>query len=226
MIPVAVVVVAAGAGRRFGSAKQFAALGGRPLIEWSLRAFEDHPGVGAIVLVLADEADRERYRREFPKVVDVVRGGARRQDSVTNGTARLGPARGGLVLVHDGARPLVDAGLISRVIEAAAAAGAAIPVVPPEDTVKETAGGFVVRTLDRARLGRVQTPQGFAFGLLERALAQARADGFHGTDEAALVERLGEAVAVVEGDPRNLKITTPLDLIIAEAILHENRHRV
>jgi 2-C-methyl-D-erythritol 4-phosphate cytidylyltransferase len=98
-----------------------------------------------------------------------------------------------------------------------------VPVVPPEDTIKEILEGRILRTLDRGRLGRVQTPQGFAYAILRRALARASEDGFTGTDESILVERLGLEVAAVDGDPRNLKVTTPLDLIFAEAVRHENR---
>jgi 2-C-methyl-D-erythritol 4-phosphate cytidylyltransferase len=223
MKSVAAVIVAAGEGRRFGAAKQFAALGGRPLVEWSLAAFQAHPFIETIVLVLPDDARKVFYQTKFSKLADVVPGGSERQDSVTNGFRRLDPAVTGIVLVHDGARPFVTADLIDRVTAAARETGAAVPVVPPEDTIKETAEGRIVRTLDRSRLGRAQTPQGFAYELLARALAAARRDGITGTDEAALVERLGEPVAAVAGDPRNLKITTPLDLEIAEVYGHENR---
>jgi len=223
---VGAVIVAAGAGRRFGGGKPFALLAGRPLVEWSLAAFEAHPLVQAIVLVLADDSGKVLYRTKFRKVIDVVRGGERRQDSVGCGFARLDPAATDVVLVHDGARPFVSAELIGRVVEAARLRGAAVPVVPVPDTIKEVDGGRVVRTIDRARFGRVQTPQAFSYPLLEKALAKARADGFRGTDDAVLIERCGAEVAVVEGDARNIKITTPLDLRIAEGLCHEDRPRV
>lgn len=215
----AALIVAAGAGRRFGGAKQFAYLKGQPVLEWTLARFESHPGVQRIVLVLPDENDRKHYQLRYSKIADVVRGGERRQDSVWQGFRLLDPEETQLVLVHDGARPLVGPGLIDRVLAAAADKGAAVPVVPVEDTLKETAGDRVVGTLDRTRLARAQTPQGFRYAVLLRALEAARADRFHGTDEAQLVERLGGEVAAVEGDPRNLKITTPLDLVLAEALL-------
>jgi 2-C-methyl-D-erythritol 4-phosphate cytidylyltransferase len=208
----AAVIVAAGSGARFGGPKQFALLGGRPLVEWSCAAFQAHPRVEDIILVLPETAAGAEYLRRFPKI-----------RAVAAGVSRLDERRTGVILVHDGARPLVSAGLIDRVIEAAEKRGAAVPAVPCRDTLKEIDGGRVVRTLDRGRLGRVQTPQGFASALLRRALAAASAEGISGTDEAALVERLGEEVAVVSGDPENIKITTPLDLIAAEAIRHENR---
>lgn len=215
----AALVVAAGEGRRFGGPKQFAYLKGQPVLEWTLARFDAHPDIRRIILVLPDENDRKHYQLRYPKIAEVVRGGERRQDSVWQGFRLLDPARTKLVLVHDGARPLAGADLISRVLAAAADKGAAVPVVPVEDTLKETAGGRVTGTPDRARLVRAQTPQGFRYDVLLRALEAARADRFFGTDEAQLVERLGGEVAAVEGDPRNLKITTPLDLVIAEALL-------
>jgi 2-C-methyl-D-erythritol 4-phosphate cytidylyltransferase len=215
----AVLVVAAGGGRRFGGPKQFAYLKGQPVLEWTLACFETHPDIHRIVLVLPDENDRKHYELRYPKIADVVRGGERRQDSVWQGFRLLDPSRTRLVLVHDGARPLAGADLIGRVLAAAADKGAAVPVVPIEDTLKETADGRLTGTPDRTRLVRAQTPQGFRYAVLLRALEAARADRFYGTDEAQLVERLGGEVAAVEGDPRNLKITTPLDLVIAEALL-------
>ena len=219
----AAVIVAAGSGARFGGPKQYALLGGHPLVDWSCEAFQNHPRVDDIVLVLPETSAKADYVRRFPKIIDVVSGGARRQDSVGAGVERLDGRHMGLVLVHDGARPLVPADVIDRVLAAAKKNGAAVPVICFEDTLKEIDGDRVVRTLERGRLGRVQTPQGFAYDLLRRALAAASEAGISGTDEASLVERLGETVAVVPGDPRNIKITTPLDLITAEAIRHENR---
>jgi 2-C-methyl-D-erythritol 4-phosphate cytidylyltransferase len=223
MTRTAAVIVAAGAGSRFGGAKQFAPFGGRPLFEWSCEVFQAHPGVDDIVLVLPETRAPILDPGRFSKIVDVVPGGERRQDSVAAGFARLDPERTGFVLVHDGARPLLRPELIDRVLAGAKKTGAAVPVVPPEDTIKEILEGRILRTLDRGRLGRVQTPQGFAYAILRRALARASEDGFTGTDESILVERLGLEVAAVDGDPRNLKVTTPLDLIFAEAVRHENR---
>lgn len=219
----AALIVAAGFGVRFGRAKQFVPLGGRPLVDWSCEAFQTHPAIDDIVLVLPDTEKANDYLGRFSKIIDVVSGGARRQDSVRAGFNRLDSSRTGLVLVHDGARPLISGGVIDRVLGAAKTSGAAIPVVPVEDTLKEIDGEHVRRTLDRSRLGRVQTPQGYAYDLLRRALTEAETAGISGTDEAALVERLGIRVTVVAGDPKNLKITTPLDLVCAEAIRHENR---
>lgn len=219
MKPAAAIIVAAGAGKRFGRMKQFVYLRGKPVLEWTLERFQSHEEVGSIVLVLPDEQDRKHYQLRYSKIVDVVRGGEERQDSVWQGFRLLDGAAAGLVLIHDGARPLVDAPLISRVIAEARAGGAAVPVVPLEDTVKEVEDGRIVGTLDRSRNFRIQTPQGFLYPVLKKALDAARHDRFYATDEAALVERVGLPIRAVEGDPRNIKITTPLDLKIAEALL-------
>lgn len=219
MARVAAIIVAAGSGRRFGSAKQFAPLRGRMLVEWCLSAFERHPGVSDIVLVLPPDELKREFRSATTKLRAVVEGGAERQDSVSRGFASVAPAGDGLVLVHDGARPLVSAELISRVIEAAGLTGAAVPGLALDETVKEVAESRVMRTLDRRGLARVQTPQGFSYPILKEALEAAARDYFRGTDEAMLVERLGRPVALVPGDPRNIKITTALDLKAAEAYL-------
>jgi 2-C-methyl-D-erythritol 4-phosphate cytidylyltransferase len=221
MTKVTVIVVAAGEGRRFGSAKQFALLRGRTVLDRSLAEYEAHPEVDEIVLVLRKEESGSEYRKRYGKVAAVVRGGARRQDSVARGLEGVDGRPADIVLVHDGVRPLVGREVISRVIAKARECGAAVPAIPVDDTIKETAGGTVVRTLERRGLQRVQTPQGFAREVLERALHKARGDGYYGTDEAALVERTGHPVAVVEGDPRNIKITSPSDLKIAEALLED-----
>jgi 2-C-methyl-D-erythritol 4-phosphate cytidylyltransferase len=215
----AAIIVAAGAGTRFGEMKQFAYLRAKPVLEWTLERFETHAGVGAVVLVLPDENDLKHYRMRYPKIVDIVRGGERRQDSVWQGFRLLTASEPEIVLVHDGARPLVPADLITRVIEAARAGGAAVPVLAVEDTLKEVRSGLVAGTVDRTLLFRAQTPQGFRYDVLKRALDAARRDRIFGTDESALVERIGLAVTAVPGDPRNIKITTPVDIPIAEALL-------
>ena len=215
----AALVVAAGAGKRFGEPKQFAYLRGKPVLEWTLERFEDHPEVDAIVLVLPDEQDLKHYRMRYPKIVDIVRGGERRQDSVWQGFRLLDGVSPGIVLVHDGARPLVGADLISRIIAAARTEGAVVPVLAVEDTLKDVRDGRIAGTVDRTFLARAQTPQGFRFELLKQALEAARRDRFYGTDEAALAERIGLPVAAVPGDPRNIKITTQVDISLAEALL-------
>lgn len=213
------IIVAAGAGLRFGQMKQFAYLRAKPVLEWTLERFQAHAEVGAIVLVLPDEQDLKHYRLRYDKIVEIVRGGEKRQDSVWQGFRLLAAAAPEVVLVHDGARPLVPADLISRVIAAARTGGAAVPVLPVEDTIKEVREDRVTGTIDRSLLFRAQTPQGFGYDVLKRALDAARKDRFLGTDEAALVERIGLPVAAVPGDARNIKITTPIDIPIAEALL-------
>jgi len=221
MSKVSAIIVAAGVGKRFGSAKQFALLRGKSVLDWSVEAFAAHAEVDEIVLVLPAEEGGARYRKRGGKVVAVVRGGERRQDSVVRGFERLNSGPADIVLVHDGVRPLVGQEVITRVIAKAKECGAAIAAIPVEDTIKEAAGGVVVRTLDRENLQRVQTPQAFTLEVLDRALRKAREDGFYGTDEAALVERAGHPVTVVLGDRRNIKITTAADLKIAEAFLED-----
>jgi 2-C-methyl-D-erythritol 4-phosphate cytidylyltransferase len=212
------VIVAAGRGERFGARKQLAALRGRPLYRWSLDAFDAHAEVEGIVLVVPP-GQAGLFPAPGGKLRAVADGGERRQDSTAAGFRLVPPDANRVVLVHDGARPLVSAELISRVAAAAREAGAAVPGVPVEDTVKEAAAGRVVRTPDRSSLVRVQTPQGFLYPVLAEALEAAAAASFTGTDEAALVERLGRIVAVVAGEPGNVKVTTPQDLRIAEALI-------
>jgi 2-C-methyl-D-erythritol 4-phosphate cytidylyltransferase len=219
MSGVSAIIVAAGAGKRFGEMKQFAYLRAKPVLEWTLERFEAHAAVEAVVLVLPDEKDLKHYRMRYAKILDIVHGGERRQDSVWQGFRLLNTAAPEVVLIHDGARPLVSTELISRVIEAARADGAAVPVLAIEDTIKEVREGRVAGTVDRTFLARAQTPQGFRYDVLKKAMDAARRDRFYGTDEAALVERVGLPVTAVAGDPRNIKITTPVDIPIAEALL-------
>jgi 2-C-methyl-D-erythritol 4-phosphate cytidylyltransferase len=219
MIEVAAIIVAAGRGKRFGSAKQFAILKGLPLVYWSLERFEKHPEVDRIVLVIPPEEEKGTFLRRYKKLQAVVPGGTERQDSVWQGFEQIDPSRTGIVLVHDGVRPLLSEGLITRVIQAARDKGAAVPGVALDETIKEAKGEDVIKTHDRNNLYRIQTPQGFSYALLKEALESAARDKFYGTDEAMLLERLGKRVVVVEGDPKNIKITSPSDIKVAEALL-------
>ena len=219
MKTVTAIIVAAGRGQRFGSAKQFVMLKGLPLVYWSLERFEKHPEVDDIVLVVPAEEEKETFLKRYKKLKAVVAGGKERQDSVRLGFLQVKPGDAEIVLIHDGVRPLVSEGLITRVIRAAREKGAAVPGLMVEDTIKEARAGDVIRTPDRQSLFRVQTPQGFSYPALKEALDRATQDQFYGTDEATLVERLGGRVGLVEGDPRNIKITNPLDLKVAEALL-------
>ncbi len=184
-----------------------------------LETFDSHVKVTDVILVVKEDWLREKYMSRFQKLCAVVHGGEKRQDSVMAGFNRVVPEKDGIVLVHDGVRPLVEKGLISRVIEAAEKEGAAIPGIPFEDTIKQVKEDRVFRTLDRTALVRIQTPQGFSYNILEEALAKAKEDDFYGTDEASLVERLEKEVCVVVGDTRNIKITSPEDIQIAEALV-------
>ena len=208
------MLAAAGASSRFGGTapKQFLNYRGRRLY---LSALEPFSGLVQEAVVVVPDGWVETVRMEVSSItsasVVVVAGGESRQDSVERG---LGAVSAGIeyVLVHDAARPFVSAELISRVIRGTSQNGACIPGLAPADTVKVVEGSRVLRTLPREGIRLVQTPQGFEIGLLARALAAARADGFTGTDEASLIERLAVPVHVVEGDPENIKVTWRRDL--------------
>lgn len=217
-----VVVPAAGSGARLGAGvpKALALLDGEPLLTHALRSLSLAPSVDTVV-VCAPAAALEDTRRLCEQATDrpvtVVAGGADRQASVARGVAAL-PEATDVVLVHDAARALVPAGLVERVIAAVrAGAVAVVPALPVTDTIKQVRDGLVSRTVDRADLMAVQTPQGFRKDVLQRAHAAAGAD-LH-TDDAGLVERLGEQVVVVTGHPDAIKITTPADVLAAAAIL-------
>lgn len=222
----AVILAGAGEGRRMdgAGAKLLLDLRGRSLLERVARTFLSCPAVGEIVAVvpavLLGEAEARLARLANPRAasIAVTVGGATRQESVRLGLGAL--ARGlPYVAVHDVARALVTPALIQRVLEAARGAGAAIPAEPIRDTVKEVAEGRVSRTVPRERLAAAQTPQIFAHAILARAHAHAVEQRVEGTDDASLAEALGAAVAVVEGDPANLKLTEPTDLIVLQALL-------
>ncbi|HXK08958.1 MAG TPA: 2-C-methyl-D-erythritol 4-phosphate cytidylyltransferase [Vicinamibacteria bacterium] len=217
------ILVAAGRGERMGLGrpKAFLELAGEALVLRSARVFDEAPSVGAIVAVVPEaELDAARaVLAPLRKLLAVVPGGERRQDSVLEGLKTAPDGFEGVVLVHDAARPLVDVGLVEAVAREAEGAGAALPVLPVVDTVKRVRDGLVVETLDRGQLGAAQTPQGFRYALLVEAYEAALRDGLTVTDEAMAVERLGAPVVAVPGSPRNRKITTPEDLEWAEGVL-------
>jgi 2-C-methyl-D-erythritol 4-phosphate cytidylyltransferase/2-C-methyl-D-erythritol 2,4-cyclodiphosphate synthase len=222
-----VVVVAAGTSSRMGGVDKLEApLGGRPLLARTLEALAVAPVVERIVVVsAADRVEALRSRAWLPAVVTaVVPGGARRQESVAAGLAALDDGGGGgddrVVLIHDGARPIISQELVERVARAAASHGAAIPVLPMAETVKRLAGDIIVETVERADLATAQTPQGFRRSVLRTAHAQLDPFGpVEWTDEAALCESCTIDVHVVPGEPSNLKVTLPADLARAEAYL-------
>jgi 2-C-methyl-D-erythritol 4-phosphate cytidylyltransferase len=203
-----------------GPPKAFVPLAGRCLLLRSLEALAASAEVDLVVPVVAREAmprlgALDSELRKIPKLRPAVAGGAERQDSVRCGLEAL-PAEVTHVAVHDAARPLVRPGDVSRVVRAARACGAALLAVPVRDTIKRVHAGAVVATPPRSECYAAQTPQVFRIDWLRDALAKADADGVRGTDDAALVERLGVTVEVVEGDPVNLKITTAEDLALAK----------
>ncbi|MDA2927181.1 2-C-methyl-D-erythritol 4-phosphate cytidylyltransferase [Acidobacteria bacterium AH-259-G07] len=212
---IGLVLAAAGTGSRFASGlpKQFTDVQGKPLYLHALELFSTFFDQAIIVLPQAWKEEVESQVQLLPyqdKLILEV-GGPQRQDSVGRGLSRLSDGIR-TVLVHDAVRPFTSAHLISRVIDETRRHQACIPVLPLRDTIKEVCDGRIARTLDRESLGLAQTPQGFEINLLKRAFAQAKRDGFHGTDEAALVERLGVPVHVVPGDRANIKVTWKEDL--------------
>lgn len=216
---VIVIVPAAGTGSRFGSGlpKQFQTLAGKPLVQHVIERFLLDANVERVVvpvaeLLLAHVKNTER--------VSFVVGGETRQESVIRGLADIGEAE--LIAVHDAARPLFSTAIFHAVIDAAREVGAALPVIPVTDTIHEmNADATVARTLDRTMLGAAQTPQCFRAEILRDILERAQRDEVTGTDEAGLAVRFGYTVKGVPGDPRNLKITVPEDLEIAESYLKQ-----
>ena len=195
--------------------KQFLDLAGRPVLAWTLTAFERADRIDRVVLVVGQEdidTCREQFgNKKFSKVVDVVGGGAERQDSVACGLQVI-PQNADVVAIHDGARAYITPEDINAVVLAAAERGAAVLGIPVTDTVKRVQDDQVAKTLDRAALRAVQTPQAFRREVIFRAHRAARESGYLGTDDTALVERLGEAVTIVPGRADNIKITSPEDL--------------
>ena len=226
-----VILPAAGLGTRMAGPqpKQFLALDGVPILIHSLRAFAAVPRVTAIyVAVRATEMERVQAQiaeHGFADRVRVVEGGDSRQESVAHALAALPAQDDDIVLVHDAVRPLIDAATIERTIDAVAEQGAAIVGLPAVDTIKQVErtahGALITSTIPREYVVLAQTPQGFRFGLLKQAFEEAQADGFVGTDEASVVERAGNPVAVVHGSQVNLKITQPGDLELAEFYLRQ-----
>lgn len=218
---VAAVIVAGGSGRRFGAEvpKQYVELAGVPVLARAVRAFRAHPRVNTIVVVLpAPDAERPPEWLAGP-AIEVVAGGEERGDSVWNGLSRT-PADAEVVLIHDGARPLVDADVIDRVIDAVGPDEGAIAALPVADTLKRVDGdGRIVGTQDRAGLWQAQTPQGFPREAILDVYRHAREAGVRGTDDASLCERFGLAVRTVLGSPYTFKVTHPADLQMAEALL-------
>ncbi|MBV8475892.1 MAG: 2-C-methyl-D-erythritol 4-phosphate cytidylyltransferase [Acidobacteria bacterium] len=233
---VIVLIPAAGLGTRMApprpgkrKTKQFTDLDGTPILIHTLRKFAAVAAVAEIYIALRPE-EMPEFRSRLDKETDIMRkhvelveGGEHRQKSVGNALAAILASADDIVLVHDAVRPFVSQETIREVIQAARKYGAAIAGMPAVDTVKQVErtaqGALITSTIPRERVVMAQTPQGFHYGILKKAFDEAAADGFVGTDEASLVERAGGEVAVVMGSPKNIKITTPSDMELAEFFL-------
>ena len=236
-----VIVPAAGLGTRMAPlsaakakkrtpSKQFKELGGVPILVHTLRKFVASPAVYEIIVALRKNeiaGFRTQLEKQFPEILNkrlqMVEGGEHRQNSVANALAVVAADPEDVILVHDAVRPFVTPETIGEVIEAAQKHGAAIAGMPAGDTVKQVErnaeGAVITATIPRERVVMAQTPQGFRYNILKKAFEDAAADGFLGTDEASLIERAGQKVAVVMGSARNIKITTPADMELAEFYL-------
>ena len=218
----AVIVAAGSASRMGGIDKVMASIGGEPMIVRTVRTFQQCDAIREIVIVTRQDliVPIMDLCHDFDKVQMVIIGGASRPESVAAGLSALSD-KVKLVAVQDGARPLITWQVIDRTVRAANSYGAAAPAIPVKDTIKVVSGGIVKETPERSGLQAVQTPQVFDIDLLRGALLQAAQDGAEITDDCSAVERLGMSVKIVEGDERNIKVTTPLDLKIAELFLEE-----
>ena len=217
------VIVAAGTASRMGGIdKVMAPLDGEPMVLRTVRQFQDCDAIREIVIVTREDLILPIMSlvQGMEKVKAVVAGGKSRQESVNLGLNALS-GKVKLVAVHDGARPLITWQVIDRAVRAANSYGAAAPAIPVKDTIKAVQGGIVKQTPDRKLLYAVQTPQVFDLDLLRGALKKAQQDEAEVTDDCSAVERLGMSVKIVEGDERNLKITTPFDLAVAKLLLEE-----
>lgn len=217
------VIVAAGTASRMGGIdKVMAPLGGEPMIARTVRSFQNCDAISEIVIVTREDLilPMTALTREMSKVKAVVVGGKSRQESVSLGLNALSN-NVKLAAIQDGARPLITWEVIDRTVRAANTYGAAAPAIPVKDTIKVVEGRIVKSTPDRSTLFAVQTPQVFDFDLLRAALKKAEAEGAAVTDDCSAVELMGMSVKIVEGDERNIKVTTPMDLKIAELLLEE-----
>ena len=209
--------------------KQYLQLGGIPIVARTLQVFQDSPLISGIILVIPEDEIPycrcevvEKYR--FSKVLDVVPGGSERQQSVLNGlqTLQEHAAPDDIILIHDGVRPFIDEPILQQSIDLAATGVGALVAVQTKDTIKVVQNGAVVSTPERSTLWQAQTPQSFRFGQILAAHHQALQEGFLGTDDCSLLERFNGTVKIVNGSYRNIKITTPEDLVLAEAFLTQS----
>ena len=221
----AAVVVAAGKGERLGTPKQFLSLGGIPMLLWSVRTLLEQRAVDEIVVVLpAGMVEMPPSWLVGTGVRYCAGGGTRRQSAGLGVNAVC--TESDLVLIHDAARPFVTAAVIGRVLAGAAAEGAAVPLLPVVDTIKRVENGAILETVDRSKLARAQTPQGFCAGLIRDVHSWAERTSCAASDDAALCELQGHPVVGVEGDPHNLKITTVEEFALAEWLIDSGRVRL
>ena len=220
----AVIVAAGNASRMGGIDKVMAELDGEPMIVRTVRAFQEAIAIKEIVIVTRQDLIEPigQLTAGFDKVKAVVCGGSSRQESVEKGLDALSKECK-LAAIQDGARPLISQAVIDRTVRAAHTYSAAAPAIPVKDTIKVVGGGIVDHTPDRASLRAIQTPQVFDFKLLRAALQKARVEELAVTDDCSAVELMGMSVKIVEGDERNIKVTTPLDLAIAKLLLEEEK---
>lgn len=225
-----VIIPAAGQGKRMGAGrnKLFLELDEIPIFIHTLQVFEKDQNCSGVILVInnLEKKDFQASLKKFgiKKVVGFVSGGEERQYSVYHGVQAI--QSNGIVLVHDGARPFLDVKLINDLVDGAEQYGASVLAIPVKDTVKKVIGNKVKETVERTGLWAIQTPQAFRMPLLRRAHELAMKEGFLGTDDASLVERLGHDVIIIEGSYDNIKLTTPEDLFFADAILHKRRSQL
>ena len=222
------IIPAAGLGVRMGGGtpKQFLSLEGIPIFIHTLRKFAASEAVHDVILALRpddmERVDADVAREHFSQSVQLVAGGATRQETVARALAEAPPGTE-IVVVHDAVRPFIELEMIRRVVEAARKDGAAILGIPSVDTVKQIERQIILGTIPRERIVLAQTPQAFRYGLIREAVDRATADGFNGTDESSLVERLGHNVTVLMGSDRNIKITKPSDLPLARLYIAQER---
>ena len=211
------IIVAGGQGKRMGRPKQFIKIAGKPMLAWTVDAFQRTKAIDGIILVVTPDQEDLAKKIKASKIIAVVAGGRQRQDSVRNGLAAL-PKGVQIVLIHDGARPAVEAATINGTIRAAREHGAAIAAVPLKDTIKlvNRREAKILKTLDRSEMWAAQTPQTFTVPVINKAYETLKHDV---TDDAAAVERLGIPVFIVTDSYANLKVTSPEDIFIMEAIL-------
>ncbi|SJZ57631.1 2-C-methyl-D-erythritol 4-phosphate cytidylyltransferase [Trichlorobacter thiogenes] len=224
------LIPAAGMGKRMGASmnKQYLQLGGKPIVARTLQVFQDSPLISGIILVIPEDeipyCRREVVEKyQLTKVLDVVPGGSERQHSVMNGLRALQnlAAAEDIILIHDGVRPFIDEGILQQSIDLAGSGVGALVAVQSKDTIKVVRDGVVISTPERSTLWQAQTPQSFRYGQILQAHQQAVQDNFVGTDDCSLFERSNEPVKIITGSYRNIKITTPEDLVLAEAFLSQ-----